>query len=111
MQKNNPEITYAKAMTQQPPAAVAAVDACIKAMDRAIKHAEGQGLTARETRARGIMAFKLSIPIMDSTERVTSAIACIVAGMNAELIDGKQGGALLYAAQVALTVLRQGGAK
>jgi len=86
--------------------AEAAIDRCLKAAEAARKSAEHNGLTAKECRYRSIMAFKTTMPRMDTIEGCIEATACITAGMLADFISGQEGGRLLYAVQVAQSLLR-----
>jgi hypothetical protein len=57
------------------------------------------------------VAYKLAMPKMDSLPTIRAAIACIAQGITLEVFDGRDGSQLLYAAQVALSVLKQKGGK
>ena len=85
------------------------IERCTSAAQKAQAHAIAQGMTTREARSRAIMAWKLNLPTMDSYENVIAAIACITAGIHAEFINGSDAGKHLYAAQVALSALREAG--
>jgi hypothetical protein len=85
------------------------IERCTRAAADAQARATAQGLTNREARSRAIMAWKLNLPLMDSYENVIAAIACITAGIHADFISGSDAGKHLYAAQVALSALREAG--
>jgi hypothetical protein len=48
---------------------------------------------------------------MDSLPTIRAYISAIAQGIQLEVFDGRDGSQLLYAAQVALSVLKQKGAK
>jgi hypothetical protein len=57
------------------------------------------------------VAYKLAFPKMDSLPTIRAAISCIGQGITLEVFDGRDKSQLLYAAQVALSVLKQKGEK
>jgi predicted lipoprotein with Yx(FWY)xxD motif len=90
--------------------------------DKALTHCKGEwtrahalaqqkGLTATKALRMASVAYKLAMPKMDSLPTIRASIACIAQGITLEVFDGRDGSQLLYAAQVALSVLRQKGAK
>ena len=85
----------------------AALMRCSKAFTTAHRNAQKLGKSARESREMGVYAYKLNMPTMTTHDGVVQAIACIVAGMNLDIITGAEGSKLLYAAQVALSALRE----
>ena len=86
--------------------AEAAIQRCVKAAADAKAAAEASGMTAKECRYRSIMAFKVNIPRMDTTDGCIEATACIVNGYLAGFFDGAEVSKLLYAAQIAQSLLR-----
>jgi hypothetical protein len=52
------------------------------------------------------MAFKVNMPRMDTMDGVIEANACIVNGYLAGIFDGNEVSKLLYAAQIAGSLLR-----
>ncbi len=70
-----------------------------------------KGLPASKALRMASVAYKLAMPKMDSLPSIRAAIACIAQGINLEVFDGRDGSQLLYAAQVALSVLKQKGTK
>lgn len=86
--------------------AEAAIAKCTKAAEAALKVAKDSGLSAKECRYRSIMAFKVNIPRMDTSDGCIEATACIVNGYLAEFFDGQEVSKLLYAAQIAQSLLR-----
>jgi hypothetical protein len=86
--------------------AEAAIARCTKAAEAARKSAEANGLTQKECRYRSIMAYKVNMPRMDTVDGCIEATSCVVAGFLAGFLDGNEVGKLLYAAQVAQSLLR-----
>lgn len=84
----------------------AAIRKCTKAANAAMKAGQESGLTAKECRYRSIMAYKVHIPRMDTTDGCIEATACIVNGYLAGFFDGQEVSKLLYAAQIAQSLLR-----
>jgi len=55
--------------------------------------------------------FKLRLPTLDTIEDVKAYISCVAVGVAHQVVTAHEGGQLLYAAQLALSSLRQEGAK
>jgi len=88
-----------------------ALTACKDGWTQAYELAQTKGLTAPKALRMASVAYKLAMPKMDSLPTIRAAIACIAQGITLEVFDGRDGSQLLYAAQVALSVLRQKGTK
>jgi len=88
-----------------------AVNYCTDEWNRAYELAKSKGLPATKAVRMAAMAYKLAMPKMESLPAIHAAIAAIAHGITLEVFDGRDASQLLYAAQVALTVLRQKGAK
>lgn len=88
-----------------------ALDHCQAEWSRAYSIAQEKGLPAAKALRMASVAYKLAMPKMDSLPSIRAAISCIAQGINLEVYDGRDGSQLLYAAQVALSVLHQKGAK
>jgi hypothetical protein len=73
--------------------------------------AQEKGLPAAKALRMASVAYKLAMPKMDSLPSIRASIACIAQGITLEVFDGRDGSQLLYAAQVALSVLKQKGTK
>jgi hypothetical protein len=86
--------------------AEAAIQRCTSAANEAKRAAEASGLTAKESRYRSIMAFKVSMPRMDTNDGCIEAVSCTMAGMLAGFLSTEEVGKLLYAAQIAQSLLR-----
>ena len=84
---------------------------CKAEWTHAYELAQSKGLTAAKALRMASVAYKLAMPKMDSLPTIRAAIACIAQGITLEVFDGRDGSQLLYAAQVALSVLKQKGAK
>jgi hypothetical protein len=56
-------------------------------------------------------AYKAALPALDTVEEIRAYIACVAQGINLGVYDGKDGSQLLYAAQIAISVIRQKGKK
>jgi hypothetical protein len=88
-----------------------ALEHCKDEWTHAYELAQAKGLTANKALRMASVAYKLAMPKMDSLPTIRAAIACIAQGITLEVFDGRDGSQLLYAAQVALSVLNQKGAK
>jgi hypothetical protein len=88
-----------------------ALDHCKAEWSRAYDLAQQKGLQGPKALRMACVAYKLAMPKMDSLPAIRAAIACIAQGINLEVYDGRDGSQLLYAAQVALSVLHTKGAK
>jgi hypothetical protein len=88
-----------------------ALEHCKSEWSRAYATAQEKGLSAAKAARMAAVAYKLAMPKMDSLPTIRAAIAAIAQGIQLEVFDGRDGSQLLYAAQVALTVLRQKGEK
>ncbi len=91
--------------------ATKAAEACKEAWRQAYATAQEKGLAAPKALRMAAVAYKLAMPKMDSLPAVRAAIACIAQGIQLEVFDGRDGSQLLYAAQVAMTVIDRGGRK
>jgi len=80
---------------------------CKAEWSAAYELAQSKGLTAARALRMASVAYKLAMPKMDSLPTIRAAIACIAQGITLEVFDGRDGSQLLYAAQVALSVLHQ----
>ncbi len=78
---------------------------------RAYELAQTKGLNSTKALRMASVAYKLAMPRMDSLPAIRAAIACIAQGITLEVFDGRDGSQLLYAAQVALSVLNPKGVK
>jgi hypothetical protein len=67
--------------------------------------AHKKGLNEAKALRMACVAYKLAMPAMESRAEVHAAIACIAQGITYEVFDGRDGSQLLYAAQVALSLL------
>jgi len=88
-----------------------ALNHCRDEWTRAHALAQSKGMPAPKALRMASVAYKLAMPKMDSLPTIRAAIACIAQGITLEVFDGRDGSQLLYAAQVALSVLKQKGAK
>jgi hypothetical protein len=84
---------------------------CQDEWHHAYQLAKDKGLPPSKALRMAAVAYKLAMPRMDSLPAIRAAIACIAQGISLEVFDGRDGSQLLYAAQVALSVLRQKGKK
>jgi len=83
-----------------------AVERCCAARDRSRDESLDNGLENYETRKRATEAYKSALPDLAGYENVRDFIACVAHGMVTGAIDSIEGPKFLYAAQVALGVLR-----
>jgi hypothetical protein len=86
-----------------------ALSHCKDEWSRAYGLAQEKGLQAPKALRMASVAYKLAMPKMDSLPTIRASIACIAQGITLEVFDGRDGSQLLYAAQVALSVLKQKG--
>jgi hypothetical protein len=91
--------------------AARSVEHCKEEWTRAYALAQEKGLSAAKATRMAAVAYKLAMPQMDTLPGIRGAITCIAHGITLEVFDGRDGSQLLYAAQVALTVLNQKGRK
>jgi hypothetical protein len=84
---------------------------CKDEWSRAYDVAQAKGLTANKALRMASVAYKLAMPKMDNLPSIRAYISCIAQGIQLEVFDGRDGSQLLYAAQVALSVLKQNGGK
>ena len=84
-----------------------ALDHCKTEWSRAYSVAQEKGLAGSKALRMASVAYKLAMPKMDSLPTIRASIACIAQGITLEVFDGRDGSQLLYAAQVALSVLKQ----
>jgi hypothetical protein len=82
-----------------------AMDHCKFAWSQAYAIAQDKGLSANKALRMASVAYKLAMPKMDGLPAIRASIACIAQGVTLEVFDGRDGSQLLYAAQVALSVL------
>jgi hypothetical protein len=83
-----------------------ALTACRTAWEEAHQDAQTRGLPATTATRHACIAYKLAMPKMDSLPTIRAAIACIAQGITLEVFTGRDGSQLLYAAQVALSMLK-----
>lgn len=84
---------------------------CKAEWSRAYALAQEKGQPAAKAIRMAAVAYKLAMPTLDSLPAIRAAISCIAQGIALEVFDGRDGSQLLYAAQVALSLLKQKGAK
>jgi hypothetical protein len=84
---------------------------CRAAWSDAYAEANGKGLPTAKALRMAQVAYKLAMPKLDSLPSIRATIAAIAQGIQLEVFDGRDGSQLLYAAQVALSVLKVKGAK
>jgi hypothetical protein len=79
---------------------------CQSEWSRAYDLAQSKGLPAPKAMRMAAVAYKLAMPQLDSLPAIRASIAAIAQGIRLEVFDGRDGSQLLYAAQVALSMLR-----
>ncbi len=84
---------------------------CKDEWTNAYKLAQDKGQPTTKAIRMAAVAYKLAMPKMDSLPTIRAAISCIAQGIALEVFDGRDGSQLLYAAQVALSLLKQKDAK
>ncbi len=84
---------------------------CKAEWDRCYEIGKTHGFSTVKSVRMAAVAYKLAMPQMDSLPSIRAAISCIAQGITLEVFDGRDGSQLLYAAQVALSVLKQKGQK
>jgi hypothetical protein len=88
-----------------------ALSHCKDEWTRAYNIAQQKGMTATKALRMASVAYKLAMPKMDNLPTIRAYVSCIAQGITLEVFDGRDGSQLLYAAQVALSVLHQKGDK
>jgi hypothetical protein len=88
-----------------------ALEHCKAEWTRAYELAQSKGLPAPKAIRMASVAYKLAMPKMDSLPAIRAYVSAIAQGITLEVFDGRDGSQLLYAAQVALTVLKQKGGR
>ena len=86
-----------------------ALQECKDAWLKAYRVAQEKGLATVKAQRMACVAYKLAFPKMVDLPSIRAAVSCIVQGITLEVFDGRDGSQLLYAAQVALSVLKQKG--
>ena len=81
---------------------------CREEWQRAYDLAKTKGLPAPKALRMASVAYKLAMPEMDSLPAIRAAITCIAQGIRLEVFDGRDGSQLLYAAQVAMSLINGG---
>ena len=84
---------------------------CKAEWDNAYQLAQEKGLPATKALRMACVAYKLAMPKLDSLPAIRAHIAAVAQGVTLEVFTGRDASQLLYAAQVALTVLKQKGKK
>jgi hypothetical protein len=88
-----------------------ALDHCKAEWTRAYEIAQEKGLPAARALRMACVAYKLAMPKLDTLPAIKAHIAAVAQGVTLEVFTGRDASQLLYAAQVALTVLGQKGKK
>lgn len=88
-----------------------ALEHCKDEWERAHELALAKGLTAGKAVRMAAVAYKLAMPNMHGLPGIRAAVACIAQGIRLEVFDGRDGSQLLYAAQVAMSLLPKKGQK
>ena len=84
---------------------------CRAEWTRAYNVAQEKGLPAAKALRMASVAYKLAMPSLETLPTIRAAISCIAQGIQLEVFDGRDGSQLLYAAQVALSLLHHKGKK
>jgi hypothetical protein len=82
-----------------------AAEHCRAEWQRAYELAKSKGFDASKALRMASVAYKLAMPNMDTLPAIRAAITCIAQGIRLEVFNGRDGSQLLYAAQVAMTLL------
>lgn len=88
-----------------------AMQFCKEEWTRAYQLAQEKGLAPAKALRMASVAYKLAMPSLQDLPAIRANISCIAQGITLEVFDGRDGSQLLYAAQVALSLLNQKGAK
>lgn len=80
---------------------------CMQQTAKAKDYAAANGYTQQERRKLAIMAYKLAMPPMTDKPAIHSYIACVAYGIQVGVFNGRDASQLLYAAQVALSLLKE----
>lgn len=79
---------------------------CRSEWESAYEAASAKGLPAQRALRMAAVAYKLAMPEMDSLASIKANISCVAQGITMEVFDGRDGSQLLYAAQVAMSVVK-----
>jgi hypothetical protein len=88
------------------PTRTPAVQRCCEARDRSLQESRARNVDNYDTRRFAAEAFCAAMPDLSGYENIRDFIACASYGMVNGLIDVIEGSKFLYAAQVAIGVLR-----
>jgi hypothetical protein len=88
-----------------------ALDHCKAEWHNAYQIAQEKGLPASRALRMASVAYKLAMPKLDTLPAIRAHIAAVAQGVVLEVFTGRDASQLLYAAQVALSVLHQKGRK
>jgi hypothetical protein len=80
---------------------------CLLAMTAEGDRAIADGCSAAERRQRTRMAYKLYMPALSDKASIQAYIACVAHGINLGVFTGRDASQMLYAAQVALQLVKQ----
>jgi hypothetical protein len=73
----------------------------------AFQDALAQGQKPGEARSHAAAAYRLAMPVLTDRQAIHDAIACTAQGLVLRVFTGQEASALLYAAQVAISLIRQ----
>ena len=83
-----------------------AVALCTRAWKKAFRAGTRNGQLEVYGRQDAAVAFRENMPPLSTVQNCRDFIACVAQGMLLDAIDEKRGGKLLYAAQVAMGILK-----
>lgn len=101
-----PAPTPALESTPAPPPRNPAVLRCMEAFRRSIEESRARKMEKYDAQRLATAAYLEVVPDLSGFENIRDFIACVAHGMMANFISEIEGNKLLYAAQVATSVLR-----
>jgi hypothetical protein len=99
-------IPTAPEASPQPPARNAAVRRCVEALSRSLEESRKKRRDKYDTDEYASEAYRNQMPDLSGYENIRDFIACTTNALLFGVIDAIEASKLLYAAQVALSVLR-----
>jgi hypothetical protein len=102
------DLTTARSRVGKISAISLAITQCLDAYNAIVKAelAKGSSPVVAENEAK--TAFRVAMPALDSPNAIQAYIACVAQGLNLEIFKGRDASQMLYAAQIALSLSKEG---
>jgi hypothetical protein len=102
-------VEAAAAVPPRSSAAARGVAKCLKAYRTVYNEQKAKGMQPATAHHAGDVAYRLAMPTMENLDSIRVYIACVAQGMNLQVFSGREVSQMLYAAQVALTMVKIAG--